>query len=554
MRWLMMGLVVVQALVLAGLGYAQVSDSSDFKFPDPNDTEAITRLPFNKHIEYLRILKARKDWEALEQACYIYLKYHHPDSIPSPGYPTFQPEEKYRYYLEAFALKAEAQANQGKYLEAAQTVRDQHAYRPDPKNVERTLEYHRLHDAQKKIFDLEMQAANDRLKARQKALEMSQALDSLLKEMQAEKSMTPEKMKEYQARFKKLHEGIKAQLTLAIDYKYPPDLPPVVLSKSQNEALKKIRDAMADVEKKVESSLKNAEQSLLEIVKKFELTWTGLESQLKQLVDLQARISKLQEAMNRILAGDLTAAAIKELLAMKAELDKLMKEHEGLFNKIVDGFMNADAFMKLKPEEQKRFLELLVQVMGARQKILETNAALDRKIKDLEQRKTYDLYAMTNEEYVFHLYKHILGRNPEYAGFQYWLDQLKKGVKREQLVTYFFFSKEFLSKHDLYKMSDEQYVYFLYKFILKRAPDKEGFKHHLTALKNGTVSREVLVQHFMFSPEYLGVKPVVKGPPEPAPGPAPVPPATTDPATGATTGTESSGSDSAPASSLTDSF
>ncbi|MBQ8188491.1 MAG: DUF4214 domain-containing protein [Lachnospiraceae bacterium] len=50
---------------------------------------------------------------------------------------------------------------------------------------------------------------------------------------------------------------------------------------------------------------------------------------------------------------------------------------------------------------------------------------------------------LDNEEYVKVLYRTFLGREPEEAGLQYWMNKLESGVSREEIIKGFSYSQEF---------------------------------------------------------------------------------------------------------------
>gem|GEM_PF-2220788 len=103
--------------------------------------------------------------------------------------------------------------------------------------------------------------------------------------------------------------------------------------------------------------------------------------------------------------------------------------------------------------------------------------------------------------FVMRNYKYALERTGEAKGVEYWCDKLtKKTMTPEDVAKSFFLSEEFTNK----KLSDEDFVERLYLTFLDRASDPKGKAYWLDKLKNGT-SREDIIPGFAYSKEFKNI-------------------------------------------------
>ena len=103
--------------------------------------------------------------------------------------------------------------------------------------------------------------------------------------------------------------------------------------------------------------------------------------------------------------------------------------------------------------------------------------------------------------FVMRNYKYALERTGEAKGVEYWCDKLeKKTMTPEDVAKSFFLSEEFTNK----KLSDEDFVERLYLTFLDRASEPEGKAYWLDKLKNGT-SREDIIPGFAYSKEFKNI-------------------------------------------------
>lgn len=104
-------------------------------------------------------------------------------------------------------------------------------------------------------------------------------------------------------------------------------------------------------------------------------------------------------------------------------------------------------------------------------------------------------------DFVTRCYRVALSREPDPAGYEYWVDSLNNGQACGAQVGYgFIFSSEYIEKNT----SNEQYVNDLYAMYFGRKPDEGGFKYWLDQLNDG-VTREEVFAGFANSQEFYNL-------------------------------------------------
>ena len=115
-----------------------------------------------------------------------------------------------------------------------------------------------------------------------------------------------------------------------------------------------------------------------------------------------------------------------------------------------------------------------------------------------------DITVEPNEQVVgfaTRLYTTCLGRNPDGGGLSDWASQLANMKISGSVAAHgFFFSTEFVDANH----SDEEYVTRLYRTFMGREPDQAGFDNWINALSSGQ-SREFVFQGFAGSAEWAGI-------------------------------------------------
>ena len=138
-------------------------------------------------------------------------------------------------------------------------------------------------------------------------------------------------------------------------------------------------------------------------------------------------------------------------------------------------------------------------------------------IKPYEQSATGDTSSNQNtqnttgektvDSFVRRLYKNILGRDADIAGFNHWVNDIKNS-SAQGVVMSFFNSQEFLNKNQ----SNQDFVRTAYTTILGRNPDSTGLNNWVNRLRNSYTRSDVL-EGFLKSSEFeklaksYGIKP-----------------------------------------------
>ncbi len=116
--------------------------------------------------------------------------------------------------------------------------------------------------------------------------------------------------------------------------------------------------------------------------------------------------------------------------------------------------------------------------------------------------KEYNVIPFSNEDqvegFIERFYNYSLNRDSDNGGLDYWKNALLKGDKNAvEIGVYFFLSPEFQNK----KVSDEEMVISLYRTFLNREPDQGGLSYWINRIKNGLSKRD-LIGGFAYSKEF----------------------------------------------------
>jgi hypothetical protein len=104
-------------------------------------------------------------------------------------------------------------------------------------------------------------------------------------------------------------------------------------------------------------------------------------------------------------------------------------------------------------------------------------------------------------DFVTRLYLQVLGRAPDQAGLQAFVQQIQQFGSVVPTVFAFFHSQEFLNRNT----SDSQFLNILYLTFLNRPADPGGFLAFLAALQSGQLTRDNLLDIFMDSQEFANL-------------------------------------------------
>ena len=116
-----------------------------------------------------------------------------------------------------------------------------------------------------------------------------------------------------------------------------------------------------------------------------------------------------------------------------------------------------------------------------------------------------DLLQKSEAEFVHATYRALLGRDPDSEGLAYYIGRLRTGFGRRSVLAQIALSPERIQKEE-YLLSipdDAAFVTAVYRALLKREPDVEGFQTHMDALRQEENRRRIL-EDIATSPEAQG--------------------------------------------------
>lgn len=120
------------------------------------------------------------------------------------------------------------------------------------------------------------------------------------------------------------------------------------------------------------------------------------------------------------------------------------------------------------------------------------------KFSDIEMAATNIVSLRSSEETIVRIYEAILNREPDEAGFKYWLNDMENN-STENIAHAFTQNDEYKSKFGT--PTNEEFVFSLYKNILNREPDEAGFKYWVDEI-NQTGNKGNMIVGFVNSQEY----------------------------------------------------
>jgi len=114
-----------------------------------------------------------------------------------------------------------------------------------------------------------------------------------------------------------------------------------------------------------------------------------------------------------------------------------------------------------------------------------------------------NLYGKDNIGFTKMLYDNILGRAADSEGLNDWVTALNEGkITLGSVVYNFVFSKELENK--ISAATPEEFVTFLYKNVLDRNPDPDGYNNWVSLMQKGMTKEDVLL-HFIDSDEFKNI-------------------------------------------------
>ena len=117
---------------------------------------------------------------------------------------------------------------------------------------------------------------------------------------------------------------------------------------------------------------------------------------------------------------------------------------------------------------------------------------------------------------ILRLYYAIFDRAPDLGGALYWIDRFNEGESIHRIALYMSSSPEFIERYG--DTTDERYVSALYRNVLDREPDAAGFAFWTHGLATGGFDRLEVLRHFSASSEFVSTHQFV-GEDQAIPGP-----------------------------------
>ena len=123
----------------------------------------------------------------------------------------------------------------------------------------------------------------------------------------------------------------------------------------------------------------------------------------------------------------------------------------------------------------------------------------DKDTKNLTIKKYHQYYEDLNiEAFVKRLYENILERDANEAGLHFWTNKLIEGESAARVIKSFILSKEFTDKNS----TNEAFVTILYKTLVEREPDAAGFEFWIKDLEKLKRTRVQEMYDFAYSQEF----------------------------------------------------
>ncbi len=97
----------------------------------------------------------------------------------------------------------------------------------------------------------------------------------------------------------------------------------------------------------------------------------------------------------------------------------------------------------------------------------------------------------SERDQVLYSYCLVLGRWPEAFGLQTWQAAMKSGLGADELLMSLLGSAEFVSKYRVESLSNQDFVTLAYRLLLRRDPDGQGFEGYVDELGRGLDRQEV---------------------------------------------------------------
>lgn len=116
-----------------------------------------------------------------------------------------------------------------------------------------------------------------------------------------------------------------------------------------------------------------------------------------------------------------------------------------------------------------------------------------------------ELFSLKSSEFIEHAYRHILKREPDATGSEYYLEKLNAGYSNMYVIKQLINSSEYKKLADNFGISptaldmllgvdDNDFIIYVYKFILNRDVDIEGLSFYTNKLKKGSSKISIITE------------------------------------------------------------
>jgi hypothetical protein len=295
---------------------------------------------------------------------------------------------------EGYNTQANAEAKQGKYNEAANTIRAQYAWKADSALIEKVMKFEKNDLDQRTYYNKTVEFHQKVYENRRKINGLLQEKYDLTKALLKQKTVSKEDLEKLQAKLKELSKQV-ADLRATnkdLQEKYVKETEAfkkdgIVFTAAQNNKVTTLAKKAAD-QATANGKLETAGNKLLvEVSEKYQMSWDGLEEKLAKMKDIQDKAMGIQKDLLALLdTKPMTDDVKKKVNDLKAQLDKLMGDHNQVLADIEKAFMDTKVFNKLTIDQQRKYLEIFQVIREANNVITKTNAIIDKKIEEMNRK------------------------------------------------------------------------------------------------------------------------------------------------------------------------
>ena len=110
-------------------------------------------------------------------------------------------------------------------------------------------------------------------------------------------------------------------------------------------------------------------------------------------------------------------------------------------------------------------------------------------------------FPSSKPDFVNHLYNSVLGRQPDSAGYNFWLGVYQRGANPTEMYRAFYNSSEFSTR----QLSNSAYVTNLYNSVYFRDPDAGGLNFWVRQMDINRATKQQILQAFVSHGEYFDI-------------------------------------------------